>query len=118
MNGCTAHPQSTQDLRVDNEHKVSPLQVLRLSKDSGCSAYDCECVASAHHLNVRSVTADKQLLKTFPNAAMANNHPRCPSNPAMAVPTTVPSRVATKNNPSLAHHFCSMVKAGSLCAAV
>jgi len=57
MHGCTAHRQSTQDLLVDNECDVSPLQVLRLSKDSGCSACDCEYVASAHHLNVRLVTA-------------------------------------------------------------
>jgi predicted nucleic acid-binding protein len=63
--------QSAQDLLVDNEYDVSPLQVLRLSKESGCSAYDCEYVALAQHLNVRMVTADKQLLKAFPESAMA-----------------------------------------------
>ncbi len=63
--------QSAQDLLADNEYDVSPLQVLRLSKDSGCSAYDCEYVALAQHLNVRMVTADKQLLKAFPDTAMA-----------------------------------------------
>ena len=57
--------QSAQDLLADNEYDVSPLQVLRLSKDSGCSAYDCEYVALAQHLNVSLVTADKQLLKAF-----------------------------------------------------
>jgi predicted nucleic acid-binding protein len=63
--------QSALDLLADNEYEVSPLQVLRLSKDSGCSACDCEYVALAQHLNVRLVTADKQLLKAFPDAAMA-----------------------------------------------
>ena len=63
--------QSAQDLLADNEYDVSPLQVLRLSKESGCSAYDCEYVALAQHLNVRMVTADKQLLKAFPESAIA-----------------------------------------------
>ena len=63
--------KSAEDLLAVNEYEVSTLQVLRLSKESGCSAYDCEYVALAQHLNVPLVTADKQLLKAFPDAAMA-----------------------------------------------
>jgi predicted nucleic acid-binding protein len=57
--------KSAEDLLAVNEYEVSTLQVLRLSKDSGCSAYDCEYVALAQYLNVSLVTADKQLLKAF-----------------------------------------------------
>ncbi len=46
---------------------VPATQVLRLSTQSKCSAYDCEFVALARQLNTRLVTADKQLLKSFPD---------------------------------------------------
>ena len=42
------------------------LRSLRLSRDSGASAYDCEYVALAEHLGVVLVTADSKLLKAFP----------------------------------------------------
>ena len=58
--------QSAQDLLSGNEYDVSSLQVLRLSKEGGCSAYDGEYVALAQHLGVRLVTADQSLLKAFP----------------------------------------------------
>lgn len=34
-------------------YNVDTLQVLRLSYESDCSAYDCEYVALAEHLDVR-----------------------------------------------------------------
>jgi predicted nucleic acid-binding protein len=63
--------KSAQDLLADNEFEVSALPVLRLAHETGCSAYDCEYVALAQHLNVPLVTADKQLLKAFPAVATA-----------------------------------------------
>ena len=54
-----------------NQFNVDTLQVLRLSHESGCSAYDCEYVALAEHLDVQLVTADAKLLKAFPGRAKA-----------------------------------------------
>jgi predicted nucleic acid-binding protein len=48
------------------EYEVETLDVLRLSKDSGCSAYDCEYIALAEFLDLTFVTADKKLQKAFP----------------------------------------------------
>jgi predicted nucleic acid-binding protein len=62
---------SANDLLSNNEYEVSTLQVLQLTHDSGCSAYDCEYVALAHHLKLPIFTADKALLKAFPEAAVA-----------------------------------------------
>jgi predicted nucleic acid-binding protein len=63
--------KSAEDLLSTNEYEVSSLQVLQLAKDSGCSAYDCEYVALARHLRIPLFTADKAVLKTFPDIATA-----------------------------------------------
>ena len=55
----------------DNEFDVTALAVLRLAKESGCSAYDCEYMAIAEHLDVMLVSADKKLCKAFPARAVA-----------------------------------------------
>ena len=54
-----------------NEYDVSAPDVLRLAKASQCSAYDCEFVALAQHLDVRLVTADAKLRKSFPDCTAA-----------------------------------------------
>ena len=63
--------KSAEDLLSTNEYEVSSLQVLQLSKDSDCSAYDCEYVALARHLRIPLFTADKALLKSFPDIVTA-----------------------------------------------
>ncbi len=45
--------------------------VFDLIKESDCTAYDCEFVALARQLSIRLVTADKQLLKQFPDCAVS-----------------------------------------------
>ncbi len=50
-----------------NEYEVETSDVLRLSKASGCSAYDCEYVALAEFLELKLVTADTKLRKAFPH---------------------------------------------------
>ena len=37
---------------------------------SDCSAYDCEYVALAKHLNVKLVTVDNKILQSFPETAI------------------------------------------------
>lgn len=54
-------------LLAGNEYDVAATAVLELSRDSGCSAYDCEFVALARHLGIRLVTADARLRKAFPD---------------------------------------------------
>jgi predicted nucleic acid-binding protein len=51
--------------------EVNTLDVLRPSRHSGCSAYDCEYVALAELLDLKLVTADAKLLQAFPQRAVA-----------------------------------------------
>ena len=51
------------------EYDVGAGQVLRLARDSGCSAYDCEFVALAEHLDVRLISEGAGLCKAFPSRA-------------------------------------------------
>ena len=53
------------------EHQPLTKDVLTLAKQSGCTAYDCEFVATARALDCSLLTADKPLLKAFPNIAVA-----------------------------------------------
>ena len=59
-----------QALLSANEFDVPAAAVLRLAKDSGCSAYDCEYIALAEHLQVKLVSADAKLCKAFPSRAV------------------------------------------------
>lgn len=44
--------------------------VLDLVAASDCSAYDCEYVALARHLDVKLVTANQKILQNFPETAI------------------------------------------------
>lgn len=52
------------------DYAISSARVLTLSKQSHCTAYDCEFVALAEELNVPLITADKRLAKAFPEQAL------------------------------------------------
>jgi len=54
--------------------KTFSLDVVKLAYSSGCTAYDCECVQAAEDAHVPLVTWDKQLLKAFPEIAVAPEH--------------------------------------------
>jgi hypothetical protein len=43
--------------------------VMQNVEKSTCSAYDCEYVALAEDLGIPLITADKQILRDFPNRA-------------------------------------------------
>ena len=62
--------QEAEEQLAGSEFQVQSRQVLALAEDSRCSAYDCEYVALAMHLDVPLVTMDKQLLKAFPQHAI------------------------------------------------
>ena len=59
-----------EELMKDSEFHVDSAQVLKLADQSGCTTYDCEFVAVALTLGIKLVTADKQLLKGFPEIAV------------------------------------------------
>jgi len=52
------------------EYTVVSQRVLQLAKESGCSAYDCEFVSLAMDIGVVLVTADRQILRAFPQVAV------------------------------------------------
>ena len=45
--------------------------ILDLIAESDCTAYDCEFVALARRLSIQLVTADRQLLKSFPDCTIS-----------------------------------------------
>ena len=53
------------------EYSVSTDRVLGLAAASVCSSYDCEFVAVAKDLSVPLVTADRQILRAFPETAVS-----------------------------------------------
>ena len=60
-----------EDLMTGNEYQTNSLEVLKLANISLCSAYDCEFVALARHLQVKLITQDKQILAQFPQDTIA-----------------------------------------------
>ena len=58
-------------LMTGNEYQTISLDVLKLGSVSQCSAYDCEFVALARHLQVKLITQDKQILAQFPQDTIA-----------------------------------------------
>jgi predicted nucleic acid-binding protein len=61
--------QRAEEIIGTEEYEVETIEVLRLSKQSNCSAYDCEYVALAEFLDLEFVTADTKLAKAFPKRA-------------------------------------------------
>lgn len=55
----------------DRQIVPSNEEIFDLIAKSDCNAYDCEFLALARQLNIRLVTADKQLLKQFPEYAIS-----------------------------------------------
>jgi predicted nucleic acid-binding protein len=71
LDEATALVRDTEELMAASEYDVVGHHVLALAADSGCSAYDCEFVALAEDLGVPLVTTDRQLLRAFPERAIA-----------------------------------------------
>jgi len=63
--------QQAEKLLADNEFEIPSANIMRLVDSSSCSAYDCEFVALAQYLNVPLITADKKVLREFPNIALS-----------------------------------------------
>ncbi len=59
-----------EEILGNNEYAVDSISVLSLAKKSGCTAYDCEFIALAQSLKVKLITADKKIIRSFPDIAM------------------------------------------------
>jgi predicted nucleic acid-binding protein len=66
--------QEAEALLHENEYDIISAQVIQLAAASGCTAYDCEFVALAQNFALPLVTMDKQILRTFPQTAVALEH--------------------------------------------
>src|ERR1051325_11055557 len=55
----------------DRQVLPSSNEILELIKMSECTAYDCEFIALAKQLDIKLITADKQLLNQFPDYAIS-----------------------------------------------
>ena len=62
--------EAAEDALAGREHLVPSAPVLDIAGKSRLSAYDCEFVALASLLSVPLVTADKAILKAFPDRAL------------------------------------------------
>ncbi|MEA2059391.1 MAG: type II toxin-antitoxin system VapC family toxin, partial [Thermodesulfobacteriota bacterium] len=63
-----------EDLLKENEYEINSFQVLQLTNESGCSAYDCEFVSLAKDLGIPLITEDKKVLLNFPETAISMGH--------------------------------------------
>jgi len=61
--------REAETLMAAAEYEIASALVLALARDSQCSAYDCEFIALARYLEIPLVTADRQLIQTFPDTA-------------------------------------------------
>ncbi|MCZ6873804.1 MAG: type II toxin-antitoxin system VapC family toxin [bacterium] len=60
-----------ESLMSENEYEMGSFDVMKLVRDSRCSAYDCEFVALAIGLRTKLVTMDQAILREFPNTAIS-----------------------------------------------
>ncbi len=61
--------QQAEKLLNDHEYEIPSINIMQLVKNSQCSAYDCEFVALAQYLDVPFITADKKIIREFPDVA-------------------------------------------------
>ena len=61
--------EQAECLLGDDEYEVPSAYIMQLVISSACSSYDCEFVALAGYLGIPMITADKKLLREFPDIA-------------------------------------------------
>jgi len=63
--------QQAETLMRDNEYSVNSFEVLETASASGCSAYDSEFICLAKSQKCNLITADKKILRQFPDIAIS-----------------------------------------------
>ena len=69
--GAMEFMNAAESLMQGEEYQVDSGRVMKLIGSSKCSAYDCEFVALAQHLDVPLVTSDRRILEEFPDRAVS-----------------------------------------------
>ncbi len=67
--GALQITEKAESQMKDREFHVNSIQVYKLAEKSDCSSYDCEFVSLAEDLNIKLITMDKQILRSFPEFA-------------------------------------------------
>jgi len=63
--------QEAETLMNGGEYEIHSSQVIDLTANSKCSAYDCEFIALGRELGVPLLTSDKLILSEFPDIAIS-----------------------------------------------
>ena len=71
LRGALNAIEVAEEMLLGKEHEVDSVRVMELVANSACSAYDCEYVALALQLGVPLVTADRRILREFPDVAVS-----------------------------------------------
>lgn len=58
--------EKAENQMKEREFHVNSIQVYNLADKSNCSAYDCEFISLAEDLEIKLITMDKQILRSFP----------------------------------------------------
>ncbi len=51
----------------EREFHINSVQVYDLAANSNCSSYDCEFISLAEELDIKLITMDNQILRSFPD---------------------------------------------------
>jgi predicted nucleic acid-binding protein len=70
INEAFIFQEESEKMMEGNEFYITSRHILTLVNESKCSAYDCEFVALAQHLNVKLVTEDKKIISEFKDIAV------------------------------------------------
>ena len=71
IESATTEFKAAETIIQGREHEADLVEILNLAANSACSAYDCEYVALALQLGVPLVTADRRILREFPDVAVS-----------------------------------------------
>ncbi len=61
--------EKAENQMKEREFHVNSIQVFTHAEKSDCSAYDCEFISLAEDLDIKLITLDKKILKSFPGRA-------------------------------------------------
>ena len=59
--------EKAENQMKEREFHVNSVQVYDLANNSDCSSNDCEFISLAEELDIKLVTMDKQILRSFPD---------------------------------------------------
>lgn len=59
--------EKAENQMKEREFHVNSVQVYDLADKSNCSSYDCEFISLAEELDIKLITMDKQILRSFPD---------------------------------------------------